>query len=124
MVTAGFAATVVKRAIWGRINKERLRNPTAFHHPIAASDGEILDPVALVVDGSPEVGTELDNRELIELTRQVGQPLDWDLLSHHVLDGATLDDLAASLGVSRARVGQRIERARRRALEALQAAGG
>jgi len=121
-VTAGFAATVVKRAIWGRLQKEHRTNPLAFHpQPLIVSDeGKSIDVVTTIP--AAESVDRLELAELVEVARASGQELDFDLLTRHV-NGATLDQLAAEMGYSRARIGQRIARARRQALEALQAAG-
>lgn len=111
----------VRRALWVRWQKELKANPTSFRQPPSGIDGEPLDPVSLIIDDSPEVGSRLEAAELIELARASGDQLDFALLERHAVNDCTMDELAAAMGVSRARVGQRLERARRVAREALEA---
>jgi DNA-directed RNA polymerase specialized sigma24 family protein len=117
---AGLTATITRRACWTRLKLEMKQNPVFEHEalPIVV-DGERIDPLAFLADDSPPIGTTLEAADLIALAREFGQPLDWDLLTRYVADDCTLDELAASLGVSRTRIQQRLDRIKKQAREAI-----
>jgi RNA polymerase sigma factor (sigma-70 family) len=107
---------------WGLIRwlkREKRTNPLGFHQqPLIVNDeGKLLDPVTTIQ--APEAVDRLELAELIEVARQAGKELNWSLLERYTLDDATMEELAASLGVSAARVGQRIARAVKSAKEAI-----
>ena len=98
----------VRSVCGSRIDRERSRNRAAFRNVPA---DEELDPLNLVADDTAEIGAKLEAEDLAEHVLRRVDPRSRAML-RLAAEGATHETIAEAAGVSTARVGQLLDRAR------------